>query len=212
MAMSRVPRNQIPLGEANNPLEELREIRSMMERSSRFISLSGLSGVFAGVFALIGAGAAYAYLTEPRYYRQVDFYTFFFVDALSVLTLSLAAGVYLTTRQARRKGQKIWDATSQRLLVNLFIPLVTGGIFILALVRWAPVLVAPATLVFYGLALINGSKFTLHDVRYLGFCQIVLGLVCAFYVHYGLFFWAFGFGLLHIADGAAMYYKYERGS
>lgn len=211
--MSNVPLGKSPLGRHDgpgNPLEELREIRSMMERSSRFISLSGLSGIFAGVFALIGAGVAYMYLNNAQYYRQLDFYTFFFTDAIVVLALSLTAGVYFTTRQAKRKGQKIWDSTSRRLLFNIAIPLVTGGIFILAMLEQMPALVASATLVFYGLALINASKFTLNDVRYLGFSEIVLGLVSAFFVQYGLFFWAIGFGVLHIIYGAAMYRKYER--
>ena len=40
-------------------LQNLAEIRSLMERSSRFISLSGLSGVGAGVCALVGSAAAH---------------------------------------------------------------------------------------------------------------------------------------------------------
>ncbi|MBC7921208.1 MAG: hypothetical protein H7Z75_08960, partial [Ferruginibacter sp.] len=145
---------------SNTPLEELREIRSLMERSSRFISLSGLSGIFAGVFALIGAGVAYWYLgmdwSERKYVPLTSrTYAFFFADALGVLIPSLALAVYFTTRQAKKRGQKIWDSTSRRLLVNLAIPLVAGGIFIFALLQRAPVLVAPATLIFYGLALVN---------------------------------------------------------
>lgn len=206
--MSNVPLDKQPLG--GNPLEELREIRSMMERSSRFISLSGLSGIFAGVCALLGASAAYVYLHNAEYYRQVDFYTFFFLDAAIVLALSLLIGVYLTTRQARRKGQRIWDKTSQRLLINLLLPLVAGGVFCLSLLQWAPVLIAPATMIFYGLALINASKFTLNDIRYLGVCEIVLGLISSFLTGYNLYFWAFGFGVLHIVYGAVMYNKYER--
>jgi hypothetical protein len=218
MAMSNVPLGKNPLGRHDgpgNPLEELREIRSMMERSSRFISLSGLSGVFAGVFALIGAGVAYWYLDmsfEERHYhfRSPEMLTFLFADAVAVLIPSLLTAVYFTTRQAKKRGQKIWDSTSQRLLINIAIPLVTGGIFILALLQWAPLLAAPATLIFYGLALINASKFTLNDIRYLGFGELILGLISAFWPGYSLFFWAIGFGVLHIIYGAVMYRKYER--
>jgi hypothetical protein len=219
MAMSNVPLGKNPLGQHNgpgNPLEELREIRSMMERSSRFISLSGLSGVFAGVFALIGAGVAYWYLDMSFYqarnlhFREPDIFAFFFADALGVLIPSLVVAVYLTTRQAKKRGQKIWDATSRRLLISVAIPLMTGGVFILALLQWAPVLAAPATLIFYGLALINASKFTLDDIRYLGYCEIALGLMSAFLTGYSLLFWAIGFGVLHIVYGVVMYRKYER--
>jgi hypothetical protein len=58
--------------------------------------------------------------------------------------------------------------------------------------------------------LINASKYTFNDIRYLGFCEIILGLGAAVYVGYGLYFWALGFGILHIIYGAMMYYKYER--
>lgn len=212
--MSNLPTGKTPMG--GNPLEELREIRSMMERSSRFISLSGLSGIFAGIFALIGAGVAYWYLDMSPYerkffhFRQPAMYTFFLVDALAVLIPSLLTAFYFTTRQAKKRGQKIWDQTSRRLLYNLAIPLVTGGIFALALLKWAPILTAPATLIFYGLALINASKFTLNDIRYLGFCELGLGLISAYFPGYSLFFWALGFGVLHIVYGTTMYFKYER--
>lgn len=205
-------------------LKTLAEIRSMMERSSRFISLSGFSGVFAGIFALAGAAAAYVYLkmniSTPGYYKyamdesgnpDLGFFTFFLVDALIVLIASIASGSILTIRKAKQKGQPIWDATSKRLLINIMIPLIAGGFFCLILLYHNLVfLVAPATLIFYGLALINASKYTLDDVRYLGVCEIILGLIASIYIGYGLLFWAVGFGLLHIIYGSMMYYKYER--
>lgn len=208
-----------------NHLETLSEIRSLMERSSRFISLSGLSGVFAGIFALIGAGAAYVYLdldlfSEKPYYKgalEADgslnwhFISFFFIDALAVLILSLFFGVYFSTRKAKKQGLKIWDSTSTRLAYNLFIPLATGGIFCLMLLYHGYfVMIAPATLIFYGLALLNASKYTLNDIRYLGISEILLGLIASFWVGYALLFWSIGFGILHIFYGMIMYFKYER--
>jgi hypothetical protein len=199
-------------------LENLSEIRSLMERSSRFVSLSGLSGVFAGCFALLGAMAAYYYL--PRNYftfsdphisiHSTKHILFIIADALIVLFLALSTGIFFTIRQARKKGQKVWDQTSQRLLINVAIPLITGGLFSLSLLYWAPALVAPATLIFYGLSLVNGSKFTLNDVRYLGFTEIILGLISTLYLGYGLFFWALGFGVMHIVYGVVMYFKYDK--
>jgi hypothetical protein len=208
----------------NEHLETLSEIRSMMERSSRFISLIGLSGVFAGVFALLGATAAYMHLNlsiaSPRYYEyainergepNISFYDFFFTDAICVLIASLAVGCFLTMRKAKQKGQPIWDATAKRLLINLLIPLLAGGAFCLILLYHGLVgMVAPATLLFYGLALINASKYTLNDIRNLGVCEIVLGLVSSVYIGYGLLFWAMGFGVLHILYGIVMYNKYEK--
>ena len=209
--------------EASSPLETLHEIRDMMEKSSRFLSLSGLSGVFAGLFALAGAGAAYSYLgigvLEPAYrhyaYHQGQpapgFIQFFLLDATLVLVAALSAGVYFTARKARKQGQSIWGFTARRLLFSMMIPLVAGGLFCLALIyHGAFALAAPATLIFYGLALLNGSKYTLHDVRYLGITEIILGIVASFFIGYGLLCWAVGFGVMHILYGAIMYYKYER--
>jgi len=205
-------------------LENLSEIRNLMERSSRFISLSGLSGIFAGTIALIGAGIAiwyfdlniyypryYSYLFQPDGAIDVNFLIFFVGDALIVMTLSIGFGIYFTTRKARKKGVSIWDATARRLIMNLFIPLAAGGLFCLVLFYHRQVqLIAPATLLFYGLALINASKYTLNDIRYLGITEIILGLISGIYVGYGLLFWTIGFGVMHIIYGTVMYFKYER--
>jgi hypothetical protein len=140
-----------------------------------------------------------------------NFIIFSFVDAFVVLVLALFFGVFFTTRNARKKGLPFWDATVKRMLINLFIPLVAGGVFCLILLYHHLVfLIAPSTLLFYGLALINASKFTLTDIRYLGISEIILGLIAMVFVGYGLIFWAIGFGVLHIVYGLAMYIKYER--
>jgi hypothetical protein len=71
-------------------------------------------------------------------------------------------------------------------------------------------LAAPACLVFYGLALIQGSANTFDEIRYLGFSEIILGLISASVPGYGLVFWAIGFGVLHIIYGVIMYNKYDK--
>jgi len=141
----------------------------------------------------------------------IHYLTFFMVDAAIVLILAISSGIFFTTRQARKKGLKMWDASSRRLLINMAIPLVAGGIFCLGLLYHDLFgLVAPATLVFYGLACLNASKYTLNDIRYLGILEITLGLIATFFLGFGLEFWAFGFGVLHIVYGLIMYYKYEQ--
>ncbi|MCB0546357.1 MAG: hypothetical protein KDD19_02160 [Phaeodactylibacter sp.] len=211
--------------EYNSHLETLNEIRSLMERSSRFISLSGLSGVAAGIWALLGAAAAYLYLGATpfsgrrMYYLEgvqmenwgMSYITFFIIDGALVLALAVGSGVLFTTRKARRKGQPIWGPLTQRLLINLSLPLLAGGLFCLALFYHGLMgLIAPSTLVFYGLALINASKYTLNDIRYLGIIEAALGLIALFFLGYGLEFWAIGFGLMHILYGTFMFFKYER--
>jgi hypothetical protein len=211
---------------AYNPLQDIKEIRSMMERSTRFISLSGLSGVGAGVCALLGASAAYFYLdiypfeaVSPAYFQKVveqpkwgmDYMTFFLLDAILTIIFTFLTAFYFTYRKAVRNKHNMFDRTTLRLTVHIAIPLATGGIFCLALMSYGYVgFVAPATLIFYGLALVNGSKYTLETVFYLGLSEIALGLICAFSLGYGLEFWSLGFGILHIIYGTLMYLKYDK--
>lgn len=205
--------------------DELSSIRSLMERSSKFISLSGLSGVMAGVYALIGAALAYyyiAYANQVNYYQSDSPVAGYFADeagsvikplfiiAMLVLGASLLTGAYLTKRKAKRKGQKAWGKTSRNLLIHLAIPLVAGGLFCLILLSRGFIgFIAPATLIFYGLALVSASNYTFGDVKYLGLLEITLGLIAALMPGYGLLFWAIGFGVLHIIYGSIMYFKYD---
>jgi hypothetical protein len=205
-------------------LEDLAEIRQLMERSSRFISLSGFSGILIGLYALAGVFAAYYFLglsftSDDYFHLSWDesggfddiFYMFFYLDAAAVLILSLITAWYFTSRRARKLGVKAWDSTSRRMAINLMIPLFTGGIFSMLLIYHAQLPLVPGSmLVFYGLALVNCSKYTLDDIRHLGLIEIGLGLLGLFFTGYGLLFWATGFGLMHLVYGIFMYNKYER--
>jgi hypothetical protein len=204
--------------------DELSSIRSIMERSSKFISLSGLSGILAGVYALIGAGLAYNliysgsgffytrdYLIADDNITQVDLLSKLIVIALIVLAVSVTTGLLLTVRKAKQKGQQVWGSISRQLLFNMAVPLLAGGVLMLILIsRGYLGIVASASLIFYGIALVNASNFTFKDVRYLGICEILLGLLAALLPGYGLLFWAIGFGVLHIVYGSIMYLKYDR--
>ena len=191
----------------------------MMEKSSTFISLSGLSGVFAGCMALIGAVLAYRTLNRSEIsYFSVDGRVFtdhivleLFLIATGVLIFSVIGVIFFTVRKSRRKNLKIWNKVTRNVLIHLAIPLFAGGVFILAMLQQGILgFVAPATLVFYGLALVNASKFTYGDIRWLGYFEIALGLISAFFIGYGLYFWAVGFGILHIIYGTMMFNKYDR--
>ncbi|MFC4231794.1 hypothetical protein ACFOW1_07820 [Parasediminibacterium paludis] len=136
-----------------------------------------------------------------------------FVLGLVTIALVFAAGFYFTWQKAKQDGIAMWNASSKRLVVNLCLPLLTGGIFIVGmLVNGEWLFIGPACLIFYGLALINGSKYTYDDIRYLGLLEILLGSINLFYIGYGLYFWAIGFGILHIVYGAIMWNKYDRHS
>ncbi|MFD2786603.1 hypothetical protein [Hymenobacter rubripertinctus] len=206
-----------------DPLAQLTEIRAIMERSSRFISLSGLSGVGAGVVALLGAGVGHWYLNRQYpyagYMRLLQstpaerrlVLPFLLLLASAIVVAALVVATYFTLRRARRAGQPLWSALGRRLALSLAIPLVAGGLFCIALFMQGAVgLVVPGLLLFYGLALLNGSKYTLEEIRWLGLTEIGLGLVAMLFPGFGLAFFAVGFGLGHIGYGLLMYSRHER--
>ena len=206
--------------EQSEYLKDLSEIRNIMDRSTRFISLSGIAGVFAGVWAIIGAYIAYllvggsTYILNRRHFNQyLEEGTIYWLiaDALGVLLLAVASGIFFSMRKAKKEGSVIWSKTTLRLFVNMALPLACGGVFCLVLiVHHIYGLVAPTMLIFYGLALFSAGKYTLGDVRSLGLIEIFLGFLNCAFIGYGIYFWAVGFGVMHIIYGIVMYYKYER--
>jgi hypothetical protein len=196
-------------------IEDLKEIKDIMNRSSRFISLSGMAGVFTGVIALIGAYFAYEivfrdqdYLVYPSVNLPGESLTHLLLIAIGTLVLAVGTIIFFTTREAKKHSQKIWDHQTKRLLINASIPLATGGILCLMfLLRGYVGIAIPLTLIFYGLALVHASKYTLNVVRSLGLLEILLGLIATQFIGLGLIFWAIGFGVLHIVCGFIFQWK-----
>ncbi|WP_034044719.1 hypothetical protein [Wocania ichthyoenteri] len=200
--------------ESKDYLKDISEIKNMMDKSSRFISLSGLSGILAGIYALIGAGIAYWLVTTSvRGYLILDgtIFRLCILILLMVALFSIVTGIILTTRKAKKHGAKIWDATSRRLVFNFLIPLVAGGLYILIILSQGKYgHTGGLMLIFYGLALVNASKYSIGDIKYLGFIQIVLGLIAALFPGYGFWLWVIGFGFMHIIYGTWMHFKYDK--
>jgi hypothetical protein len=203
-------------------IEDIKAIRKIMEESSRFLSLSGLSGVFAGVTAIAGALVAYFFILDNGSIHYEDYLRNLSIqetlvlrwqlmaDAALVLIFSVLFALYFSIKKAKKDGKNFLTPISRRLLINLLIPLVTGGIFVIVLLLQNYLqLIVPCFLIFYGLALVNAGKFTFGEIFYLGILEIITGLVSAFVPGWSLILWIFGFGILHIIYGLAMYRKYE---
>lgn len=203
-------------------IEDLKAIRKIMEESSRFLSLSGLSGIFAGLTAIAGAIFAYFFILDNGHIHYETYLsslsgkeTFslrwqLMADAAIVLVISVLLSLYFSMKRAKKEGSNFFTLTSKRMLINLLIPLVTGGVFITALLLQNNIrLIVPCFLIFYGLALVNAGKFTYNEIFYLGVMEIIIGLVATFIPGLSLVFWIIGFGILHIVYGLAMYRKYE---
>lgn len=194
-------------------IRDIAEIRSMMERSAKFLSLSGWAGILAGVYAIAGAGLAYIlfdFNPDTILYTSDDLGSVI-VLALVVLTLALVTAVYFSWKKGDKQGEKIWNATSRRLLVSMAVPLITGGILMgLLILKGLTGLLAPLSLLFYGLALYNAGNYTIREVKLMGFVQIILGVSASWFIDYGLILWVTGFGVVHIIYGIYIYFRYER--
>jgi len=192
----------------NSHTEDLKTIRKIMEESSRFLSLSGLSGIFAGIFALIGLITALWLSGNSDTIINTDLAIF--IDAVAVLSCALITAIYFSYRKAKSKGHKIWTTTTKRMLVNLAVPLVSAVGFILVFYLDNNFqYIVPSMLVFYGVALVSAGKFMFGEIIYLGILEIITGFVAMFLPGYSLYLWGFGFGILHIFYGAIMYIKYR---
>jgi hypothetical protein len=201
-------------------IKDLTEIRSMMERSSKFMSLSGWSGVIMGIYAL--AGVFFANLIM----QQRDDYSLYSMSgsfqfsktladlvllAIVLLVAAIGTAIFLSYKKSRKIKEQAWNPTARRLVINMMIPLFTGGALILIMIlKGLPGLILPFTLLFYGLTLINAGKYSYAEIKYLGIINIIFGLVAAYFIDYGLLFWAVGFGIMHIIYGLYIHLRYEK--
>lgn len=213
--------------ENNQHLESIKDIRQLMQKSSRFISLSGLSGVAAGLCALAAAWVVYRKLDGSLYggydgSREIrgGYGSGLMADSLTGELLLIAAVTFVaaaslaflfTYIRSRKVGMPIWGFTARRVMIAVAVPMIMGGLVIWRMMEMGYFgLVAPVCLIFYGLGLVNASKYTLSEIRYLGYGQLILGAINLWYLGYGLYFWAAGFGVLHIIYGIVMWNRYER--
>lgn len=204
----------------NTHLDHLETIRSIMERSSKFISLSGWAGIFAGTYALISAYIGVYLLnfnpTSYQYSLSKDSPQLFHIPVIlllivALLNLSVITAVYFTFRKSKQQSLPLWNTTSKLLLEHISMPLVIGAILsILFYLNGFIGLIAPITLLFYGLSLHSASKFTYNEIKYLGGVQLLCGLLAIYWIEYSMLLWSIGFGWAHIIYGAFMYQKYER--
>lgn len=208
----------------NHYLNQIDDIRNMMERSSRFISLSGLSGVLAGVFGLIGSILVSIHVSgfeiSPLDFSQQGFagiaeqlYAHHYIIMIAVLTLlfSVFTSIVFTMSKAKRNQYQIWDRVAKKMVLSLATPVFFGGLFILALLGVnLPHFMPGVSLLFYGMGLLMASRYTWGEIYYLGLVEMILGIGACFFFEFGLIFWGLGFGIMHIIYGIWLYIKYDR--
>jgi hypothetical protein len=212
----------------NNQTEkDLGLIKDLMEKSTKFSNLSGIAVFFTGLLAMIGASfvyfnigfsiseinISYAQLINQNGQPEDLFLKLkLLVLIASLILISSLFIVYLTARKKSDiQGISLFNSSFSRTLKSLFVPLFSGGIFCLLLINYQMYgLVAPATLIFYGLGLVSSSKYSYNELEFLGYCELVLGFIASFYIGSGLLFWIIGFGLCHIVFGLIIHFKYDK--
>lgn len=193
-------------------LKDLYEINSIIDRSKRYTSISGVSIGIAGVFAIIGLFMANGVLkgefgnftTSQR--ELVCMYIFGLVLVLSLLVMFI-----LSSFKSVKSGEKIWNDKALKCLYSFFYPIATGGILsFLSYQNQQSDVVLSIQLIFYGLACIAGSPFSFKEFKWLGIGCLILGITSVVFPYYNLIFWGIGFGLFNIGYGLYIHFKYEK--
>jgi hypothetical protein len=200
----------------------LKDIRDMMSKSSQFQALSGWSIVIIGIFACIAAVVAAAvvgldspFTHDPGSIAPVSTRVWTAIGlALALLAVSSATVTIMSYYKAKRHNLPFaFDSRMRKMSINFLIPLAAGGIFALAMILQGHYgLTSSIMLIFYGLALVNCQHYTYPTLRFLGYGEILLGLIDCFVIHHSLLFWFLGFGVLHILFGILYIILYEKKS
>lgn len=212
------------MNKQQDQLDAIHDIKRLMERSSRFSALSGLSGVVVGVFAIIAVLISYSILgisalesvsylnmLAPSGVINTELMNLLAINYGITLLVSFLTAFWLSKRNAIKRKEKTWDLSAKRMLINFSIPMIAGGCYCFILFTQNHTeLIIPATMLFYGLGLLNASKYTVDDIKYLGVLMVVLGLLGSIFINQALLLWGLGFGVLHIIYGSFMYFKYEK--
>jgi len=203
-------------------LNSLQDIKTLMERSSRFSSLSGVSAISAGIIAILGCIYA-AFQLELSIFAQAQSIMhwndtpgekitikFLISTGMAVFVLALISFLFFANQKAKRHGIKLFNSTGRKFILHGLIFLISGGLFASVLFYYGfYLLIVPSLLIFYGMALINISKFSFNTIRNLGILEIILGFILCLMPVYALLFFFIGFGVLHIIYGLILHFKYD---
>jgi hypothetical protein len=201
------------------------EASSGVRRQTRYLAFSAWSFLSIGLLFLLVIASAWVYLgyeiegqTDPEQlfgrFEAIPshYYALAAVACLLALGLGLGLVTWFNNRKAERLGLARWNAAATKMVQEAAVPLLGGGLLLAVLVfRYGLFgLVAPLSLLFYGLALTRASWFSLRELRSLGYVQIGLGLVSCLFPRETLLFWGLGLGLAHVLFGLWMAVREQR--
>ena len=176
--------------------DNLRFIRSTMERAASFTAVPGLGGAAMGLTALAAAGLSLLART-PEQWLGVW---------LAEACVALSIGVAAMARKARRSGSELFSGPARRVLLTLTPPLGAGAVLTLALERQGLVPLLPGVwLLLYGTAVVTGGAMSVRIVLVMGALLMLLGgAALSSPTSWGTAYMAAGFGVLHVVFGLAI--------
>ena len=155
-------------------LESVFEIKELMEKSSKFISVSGIAAILAGIYALAGAYIATQVITSDMYLS--DTLKLMAIIAMAVLAAAAVTAGILSYCKSQKMGQKFFSRLTYRALWNFSLPMLTGGVLCISILMHEYYdILASVMLLFYGLALVNVSKFTYSSIVWVRLCFHLFG-------------------------------------
>ena len=203
--------------------QTLDDIRDMMSKSSRFQAISGWSIIVIGVFAAIASlmAATVIGIVDVPFFGNLQRYatlnTPTKIQAAAVIALVLFTVCLLTVfifaivKSKRHNLRFTFDKRMAQMLLAFFIPLLAGGLFSMAMVLQHHYgLTSSIMLMFYGLALINCSHYTYPILRWLGYTELLIGIIDCFTMSHALLFWFLGFSVAHILFGIIYVIMFDR--
>jgi hypothetical protein len=173
-------------------IDNLRFIRSTMERAAGITAVSGWGIAACGAVGL--AASAVAWRRAPDAWLACW---------LAAAPLALGASAVATAWKARRSGVPVLAGHARKLLLSVLPPMLVGALLTAALARAGEHALLPGVwLLLYGTAVISGGTFSVRAVPVMGAAFAALGAVALFaptpWAHALL---AVGFGGLHLAFG-----------
>jgi hypothetical protein len=180
--------------------DHLRYIRETMENAAEFTAVPGWGGVAMGVTALAASVLA-ARQTTPRGWLAVW---------LAEVFVAVAIAASTAATKARRANSSLFTGPGRKFVLSFAPPIFVGGLLTFALFQLGAMAALPGVwLLLYGTAIVTGGAFSVRAVPILGLCMMVLGTGALFATgHWGNYFMAAGFGVVHIAFGVWIALKY----
>lgn len=194
----RVP-PRVPQDPADPPqlharaMDNLRFIRTTMERAASVTAISGWGIAATGV---VGAATAAVAMRMPTPQAQLRTW----ILAAPVALLASAVGAIL---KARRLELPPLAGPTRKLALSFLPAIVAGALLTLALWRaGALAVVPPVWLLLYGTAIVAGGAFSVRAVPAMGVAFLVLGAVAVLGpAAWGQLLLGVGFGGLHLLFG-----------